>query len=248
MTSLEWTVILLATTGSALIKNSVGIGAGIFLLPVLALVLPAKVALGIGAPMMLLSDAAACRSYYKAWDADELRLLLPSALIGIALGVFLVDIIPPEPFRKIVGAAAGLFAGANLWQLSRPARPEQARHWSPGRGWGRGIGFLGGMASTLAHAGGIVWSVYLMQKDLTKRAFVATIVIMFFLTNIIKTVSFFFIGILDGTSLAAVLVSIPFVLAGAWAGTYINNKIPMRIFRYIVLCIIGALGLQLLFT
>ena len=49
-------VIAIAVFGSAVIKNSIGIGAGVFLIPVLTLVLPPKVSLGLGAPAMLISD------------------------------------------------------------------------------------------------------------------------------------------------------------------------------------------------
>ena len=44
MTSAEIMIIAIAVFGSAVIKNGVGVGAGIFLLPFLALVLPPKVA------------------------------------------------------------------------------------------------------------------------------------------------------------------------------------------------------------
>ena len=67
MSLLEWAVVLFAVTFSAIIKNSVGVGAGIFMLPVMAMVLPAKLALGLGAPAMLISDAVGCVSYYKQW-------------------------------------------------------------------------------------------------------------------------------------------------------------------------------------
>ena len=58
MESYHIIIIVIAVSGSAVIKNSVGIGAGVFLLPVLTLVLPPKIALGLGAPAMLISDSA----------------------------------------------------------------------------------------------------------------------------------------------------------------------------------------------
>jgi len=55
MSYFEIIIISIAVVGSAIIKNGGGVGAGIFLLPFLALVLPPKLALGLGAPAMLMS-------------------------------------------------------------------------------------------------------------------------------------------------------------------------------------------------
>ena len=71
MESYHIIIIAIAVSGSAVIKNSVGIGAGVFLLPVLTLVLPPKVALGLGAPAMLISDLVGIKNYWGEWDKRE---------------------------------------------------------------------------------------------------------------------------------------------------------------------------------
>ena len=61
--------LFLAAAGflSGLIKTGVGVGSGLVLLPTLALVFPAKVALGLGAPMLLASDIIGLHYYWKQW-------------------------------------------------------------------------------------------------------------------------------------------------------------------------------------
>jgi len=39
------------------------------------------------------------------------------------------------------------------------------------------FGFLGGMGSTVAHAGGLMMSVYMLQKKTNPRVFVGTLVL-----------------------------------------------------------------------
>ncbi len=80
-------VLALATAASSLIKNGAAVGSGIFLLPVLALVFPPKIALGLGAPVMLASDLMGIRNYWGEWDDwhEILRIIL-AASVGIALG------------------------------------------------------------------------------------------------------------------------------------------------------------------
>jgi hypothetical protein len=48
------------------------------------------------------------------------------------------------------------------------------------------FGFLGGVASTVIHAGGLIMSVYLIQSSKEKRVFVGTLVLFFAITNSLK--------------------------------------------------------------
>ena len=81
-------IVAFAVVGSAIIKNGVGVGAGIFMLPFLALVFPPKIALGLGAPAMLVSDIVGIRNYWGEWDQKELLLLVPPALLAVVLSGF----------------------------------------------------------------------------------------------------------------------------------------------------------------
>ena len=62
-------IISIAGFFSGVIKTGVGVGSGIFLLPTLSLAFPAKIALGLGAPMLLASDIIGLRYYWKQWPA-----------------------------------------------------------------------------------------------------------------------------------------------------------------------------------
>ncbi len=110
-------IISIAVVGSALIKNGVGVGAGIFLLPFLALVLPPKLALGLGAPAMLLSDIVGVKNYWGAWDLKELKLLLPSAAVGVLFGCFLIKVMPDSVFKQCVSIFALLFSSLHILKM-----------------------------------------------------------------------------------------------------------------------------------
>ena len=115
----EYAIIAIAAIGSAVIKNGVGVGAGIFMLPFLALVLPAKFALGLGAPIMLVSDITGVVYYWKEWDKRELLLLLPPAVLGVILGASMIKLIPNELFRFWVGVFAIGFSSYQLLKLKQ---------------------------------------------------------------------------------------------------------------------------------
>ena len=124
MTVLTSDIIIIALAGffSGIIKTGVGVGAGIFLLPTLALAFPAKVALGLGAPMMLVSDVIGLRYYWKQWlPRVELGRLFLAALPGLVLGVVLLPLIPGRTFRVCVGLFGACYALSLLWPGFPPA-------------------------------------------------------------------------------------------------------------------------------
>jgi len=98
MTPFEITIVAVAVFGSAVIKNGVGVGSGIFFLPFLALVLPPKLALGLGAPAMLISDIVGVKNYWGEWDLNELKILIPLAAIGVLFGSYLKYRLYQTPF------------------------------------------------------------------------------------------------------------------------------------------------------
>lgn len=115
----EIITISIAVIGSSVIKNGVGVGAGIFLLPVLALVLPPKLAIGLGAPAMLISDIVGVKNYWGAWDRKELNLLRPSAAVGVLLGCFLIKVMPDSVFKQCVGIFALLLSSLHILKMIR---------------------------------------------------------------------------------------------------------------------------------
>lgn len=246
MISTNIVIIALAGFFSGIIKTGVGVGSGIFLLPTLALAFPAKTALGLGAPLLLASDAIGLRYYWKQWlpRADLTRLFL-AAFPGLILGVVLLPLIPGGVFRVCVG----LFGACYALSLLCPRFPvavllkrlfsglnaccaDRAEQTYPGA---YVYGFLGGLSTVLAHAGGLVWSLYLLTAARDRRIFVGTTIILFFVTNIYKTISYVYIDVIDIKTLLQVIPAIPMIFLGSYLGNTINKKCNYNLFRKIVL-------------
>jgi len=243
---------VLAGFFSGVIKTGVGIGSGIFLLPTLALAFPAKLALALGAPLMLASDTIGLRYYWKQWipNRDLVRIML-AATPGLIVGVMLVPIIPAEIFAVGVGMFGMVYAISHLFPGFAPVR------WlkSAFSGFNTYIegkqiyfyGALGGLASVLAHAGGLVWSFYLMIAAQDKRIFVGTLVIMFFISNIYKTIAFGMIGLMGTQEFIAVLYAVPGVWVGSAIGNVANKRMNQEFFRKLVLTVIFIMAAKLCF-
>lgn len=256
MISSDIVIIALAGFFSGIIKTGVGVGAGLFLLPTLALAFPAKTALGLGAPLMLVSDAIGLRYYWKQWlpGADLGRLFL-AALPGLILGVVLLPLIPGEIFRTGVGLFGACYSLGLLWPrfpvtvlLKKIFGGLNARCVGQPHETNAGAyiyGFLGGLSTVLAHAGGLVWSLYLITAARDRRVFVGTTIILFFVTNIYKTVSYIYIDIISLKALLQVIPAIPMIFLGSYFGNLINKKCDYIRFRKIVLCFILVISITL---
>jgi uncharacterized membrane protein YfcA len=248
----EYVIIALAILGSSVIKNGVGVGAGMFLLPFLALVLPPKFALGFGAPVMLVSDVVGVRNYWKEWDKNYLLLLLPSAFFGVMFGAFFVKIIPSETFKFWVGLLAVVFSGYQLLKMifSRKMAFTAPSPLASSRKKSLTLlfGFFGGLASTVAHAGGMVMSIYLIKTPTGKRAFVGTLVLFFAVINSLKLATYLKIGILTGGTILFVAITSPIIILGGLLGNALNKRISQDLFRGIVLALIFLIGARLLFS
>jgi len=250
MTTLELAVVAIAGFLSGVIKNGVGVGGGVFLLPTLALVFPAKLALALGAPLLLASDVIGLRYYWKEWmERDKLARLLLAAVPGILVGTVLVTSIPAREFKFGIGLFGAFYA---LFQLF----PDFAPFVLFKRQFVRATalfaekqvyfyGMLGGVTSVIAHAGGLVWSIYLMSAALEKRIFVGTTVVVFLLSDAYKTVAFLYIGLLSPDLLFAVLPAIPAVWIGGAVGNLANRRMRDTLFRTLVLTVILLVSLKL---
>ena len=244
-------IVAIAVFGSAIIKNSVGIGAGVFLLLFLTMILPPKISLGLGAPAMLISDLVGVKNYWKEWDSRELSFLLPSAIIGVVLGMLFIQTVSDRTFKLFIGMVALLFSLYHLVKNKHPSDNSTSGLCI------RGVtsdklsllfGFLGGIASTLIHAGGMVMSIYLINKHQDKRGFVATLVLFFAIINLLKWIAYTHAGILTLDSAILIWVLSPLIIFGGFVGNIINQKLQYSQFKTIVLILIFVSGLRLLVT
>ncbi len=248
----EYTIIAIAAVGSAVIKNGVGIGAGIFMLPFLSLVLPAKLALGLGAPIMLVSDTAGLVYYWREWDKKKLLMLVPPAFLGVILGATMIKAIPGEQFRFWVGLFAVMFSAYELLKMkfSKPRASGAWKNWVSKRKKTLAVlfGFLGGVASSVIHAGGLVMSVYLIQNARDKRTFVGTFVLFFAIMNSLKVLVYFQIDILTAKMALLVAVISPLIILGGFLGNTLNKRVSQKTFRVVILSAILIIGISLLRT
>jgi uncharacterized membrane protein YfcA len=215
-------------------------GAAFAATALLALVVEPRLALGFMLPLLLLIDAATLPPYWRKWDADATRLLILGSLPGVALGVGIYRVADADVFRFLIGAIS---VGFVLFQIGRSRGWIRASSRPAGTGAALAAGLVGGFASFVSHAGGPPVAVYLLSRRITKTAFQATTVIVFFVVNVAKAVPYAALGIFTTETLWANLLLAPAALIGAWAGVKLHRIVPERVFfliTYVLLTITGS--------
>ena len=218
-------------------------GTGLVLTSTLSLALPAPIVLGLIAPLMLLSDPIAMRYYWRRWDARQLRLLVPATMLGLLAGTWALGLLSEASLRRTIGVIALGLASLQLATLRR-ARPlfGERPHWLVGIA----AGFVTGVASIVAHSGGVVSALYLLGTGLPSAVIVATVTAVYAMTNLVKVVIYWKIGFLTPNVLLTDVLAIPVLLVGAWLGYRLNRILPRRAFELSLLLIAIAGALRLL--
>jgi len=249
----EIILLAFAAAASSIIKNGAAIGSGIFLVPVLALVFPPKIALGLGAPIMLASDLVGLWNYRGEWRGHvrEVLKLIGAGFFGIVLGAYFIYIIPADLFKKGIGIFAIVFSiyqffkDAGYFNQKKTTTAKSSCENTTWKMW-LPIGFLGGIATVLAHAGGMVWSTYFVGKHLEKRVLVSSLILLFTISDFMKVIAYMKLGILTMKSNLIVLCMLPIIVVSSNFGNMLNKKIHPIHFRRVVLLLIIAVGLNLL--
>jgi len=237
---------------AALIKTGFGVGAGVFISATLCLVLPPKMAIAIGGPVMFLTDILPVYHYRKEIRKPILFLLMFGSLSGIVIGGMIMIWIPDKWFIKMVGFFCGIFAAQQLIKQHLPAdllrngdQPLTARplpRWT-----GFFIGLLGGIASAISHAGGVIYSIYMLRLGMAKGAFVGTIVAVFFLSDLLKIGVYWKIELLTPQMLLFMGWMIPAMIAGSFLGYWLHKRISTGLFEKIILGFVLVVSIRLIF-
>ena len=79
------------------------------LTPLLSLIMPASQAVGIILIPLMVGDVMAVTFYWRKWDIERIKLLLPSAVIGILFGAFVLLTLANSGQNVVIKRLIGLF-------------------------------------------------------------------------------------------------------------------------------------------
>jgi len=220
-------------------KGGFGGAVAILAVPLMALRMPPAQAAAILLPILVVMDMVVIYSYRGHYDARALRLLLPGALLGIALGFLLAERTDEPLLRLLVGAVATVFGLQFLFGwLSRVG----TRH-SPLLA--TLFGTLSGFTSFSIHAGGPPLSMYLLPKGLAPLTYAGTAGLFFAVVNLVKLPPYWALGQFTADNLLYSLVLVPFAPVGVLVGRrLVGISNPAFYYRLIAVFLV-LVGLKL---
>lgn len=213
---------VVAALAAGLIKAAFGIGAGVFLTPLLSMIMFSKTAVALMAPMMLVTDITTLWMHWKKWDLKYVLLLSPGFLSGVLAGSYYLAWASPSLTTLTIGIIAMVFSA---YQIARIKYPETFSGMDVSDTTGVIISIFAGASSAIAHSGGIILTIYLITKNLSKSSFVATLVGILFLSDTLKMVTYTKMGLLTQPILISGLELIPVLLIGSWLGSKLITKL-----------------------
>lgn len=237
-------IAVLAILLTGISKGGFGAGSGGLAVPLMSIFIAPPEAAGIMLPILCAMDIFTVHAYRRRWSRQHLSAMLPGALVGIALGAFAFGSLPVNAIRILLGLISVTFAINQVFGLSARLAARLAREREkPGRVAGAFWGGLSGLTSTLAHAGGPPFAVYMLPQKLDKSLLVGTSAVFFLVVNYVKLVPYALLGQLNAGNLATALVFAPLAPLGIWLGVWLHARVSDWLFyriSYALLFITGA--------
>jgi uncharacterized protein len=238
--------IMIALTGLVIgvAKGGLGSALGSLATPMLTLIMPANMALGVSLPMLLVGDLFALWVHWKRWDQQVVLKLLPGTVLGVLVGSALLGKLTARSIEITIGVLTLIFCVYKLFlerRLRRDLSKSETRPWyAPFFGTGSGL------ASTVGNAGGPVYTMYVLMLHQTPEAFGATAALYFAILNAIKIPGYLSANVLHPENILQYAWVIPIIFVGAWLGRWISRHVDIRTFEIIILVLLLIIAVFLL--
>ena len=236
---LATTVILL----TGMDKGGFARGMGTMAVPALALLVDPRVAAAIMLPILCCMDLVTLRAFRGQWDLKIVKVIVPAAAGGIALGTLSFRYLSADHIRFIIGTLSLYVA---VQQLLKSVHVNSDSVPSPSKLAGRIWGAASGFSSFIAHAGGPPLSIYLLPLRLDKTIVVGTSALFFAIVNALKLIPYALLGQLHFENLKVSVILLPVAPIGVLLGVFLHRRISNHIFYFMSYAMLGLVGLKLI--
>ncbi len=210
-------------------------------MPMMSLVESPVRAAAIVLPILVVQDWVSVWAFRRDFSPRNLVILIPSSLIGVALGWLLAARVSDDAVRLAVGVISIAFV---LYTLIRD-RLGRAPVERPGVPGGLLWGSLAGFTSFISHAGAPPFQVYVMPQNLKPRVFAGTATMFFAAVNLIKLPPYFLLGQFSRENLMISAGLVPVAVLSTFAGVWLVRRVSTERFYAIILALTFIIGVQL---
>ena len=227
LTTFQWTVLSITALCIGMSKTGVQ-GMMLLIVPYMAIAFGAKESTGVILPMLCMADIIAVADYKRIADWKVVARLLPTAILGFFVAIFVDKLIPADGFRQLMGWTLVLALCVMLWSEFFGKENRWMHRW-----WYSAIfGLLGGFTTMIGNAAGPVMSVYLLSMRKEKMEYIGINAWFFLVVNLLKVpLQAFVWDNITWHSLTLNLIMLPVIVIGAVIGIRIVKLFPEKAFR-----------------
>jgi uncharacterized membrane protein YfcA len=238
------TIILavLAILLGGVMKGAIGAGVPVIAAPALTMLFNVQTAVAILVVPNLLSNI------WQAWAFREqalprrfLVLFAGGGMLGVAVGTWLLSILPQETLSLMVALAVLAYIGL---RISRPGW-TLARSTADRLSGAAGVagGFLQGATGISAPAS----ITFLNAMKLPREAFIGTISIFFVTMTAVQIPALWGVGLLSLEMLAYGFGALGLVFLSMPLGNWLGKRASPKVFDMVMLLTLGAIAIKILF-
>lgn len=215
-----------------------GLGGAMVALPFLSLFLDLHTLIPVSNCLVFVLCSEIGYIYRRDLQYTELKNIVIGSLPGLFLGTYILMIIPMAVLLFCIGIVMTVFV---LWQFLHSI-PEKAGKSSTAKAML--AGFISGVLTTSISFSGPPCAVYALHLRWTQKQTLATLNSFAAISSILGVVTYIFTDLLTAEVLRWTMLGTPAVTIGILLSLPVNRYINIRLFRIILLIIIGFGGLN----
>lgn len=219
----------------------------VMLTPLMSLIMPVSQAVGIVLVPLMVGDVIAVWIYWRKWDTAKLRLLLPTAVIGVFIGGLLLVLLANTGQNILLRRILGAFTLSVVLYKVGSSRLNLLSY-TPQRWHGRLAGLAAGFGSALANVGAPPFTAYMLLQNVPPTPFLGTTTLFFAIVNLLKLpITLSSPNILNVHVLLSILWALPIIPVSAWVGSLLVKRFNPKIFDQVMLVLLFFISLYMLF-
>jgi uncharacterized membrane protein YfcA len=238
LTTLQYLILALGALLGSTVSGITGVGGGMVFLPFLVFTVGAKYAVPYLSMLLLVANVS--RAYFsrQGIDWNVFRHFCLGAIPGAAVGALVYTWLDPFWITKALGvylvAYVILSFTKNTWPKTSTLRSISIS------------GVPAGFVSAVVGGSGPVVVPWLLRYGLVKEAFIGTEAVGASAMHIVKLAVWGGRGLITAHDIILLLPLSVLMIAGSYFGTALVTRMPVRIFRTILIFALAVIGLRFL--
>jgi uncharacterized membrane protein YfcA len=216
-------------------------GMAILVVPLIAMVFPAKESVGALLPMLITGDVLAVIYYRRHAQWRQLVKLIPGVATGMLIGGMFLSQLDNESMRIFLGVFVLL-----LLMIEGITRHLQLNKFKKLRSFAVLVGVMAGFGTTVGNSAGPIMGIYLIMMGLDKKQLMGTGAWFFLIVNTSKVPIFIYQDMIAGSTLHFFVYMLPFIIVGTYCGRRLLTVLSQKLFDFLVLIFAGLSSLWLL--